>query len=58
MSEALQSQAEQLEARWAKQVDAKLSEQESYYQIELVKAMARLHGIEAVIDNIANAGIA
>ena len=57
LSEALQSQAEQLDARWAKQLDLKLNEQESYYQVELVKALARLQGIEAVVDTIANAGI-
>ena len=47
LSEALQTQAEQLEAKWASQMEAKLSQQENYYQMELVKAFARLRGIEA-----------
>ena len=56
LSEALQTQAEQLEAKWASQMEAKLSQQENYYQMELVKAFARLRGIEAMVDTVANAG--
>lgn len=56
LSEALQVQAGQLEAKWAGQMEAKLIQQESHYQLELVKSFARLRTIEALIDAIANAG--
>ena len=57
LSEALQAQAEQLGAKWASQTEAKLIQQETHYQNELVRAMARLRGIEAMVDTVANAGM-
>lgn len=56
LSEALQAQAEQLGTKWASQTEKKLIQLEMHYQNELVKAMARLRGINAMIDTVANAG--
>ena len=56
LSEALQAQAEQLGAKWASQTEVKLIQQETCYQNELVKVMAGLRGIEAMVDTIARAG--
>ena len=57
LSDALQAQAEQLGARWASQTEAKLIQQETHYQNDLVKAMAGLKGIEVMVDSVASAGI-
>lgn len=57
LSDALQAQAKQLGAKWASQTEAKLIHQETLYQNELVKAMAGLRGIEAMVDTVASAGI-
>lgn len=55
--DALHAQAEQLGAKWACQTEAQLTQQETHYQNELVKALAELRGIKSMIDTIVNAGI-
>ena len=57
LSEALQTQAEQLGVKWVSQLEAKLIQQEGYYQTKLAKAMARLRGIETMVETVANAGM-
>ena len=57
LSDALQNQAEQLEAKWARRLEARLMQQQGYYQKELTRAMATLRGIEAMVDTVANAGM-
>lgn len=55
--DALHAQAEQLGAKWACQTEGQLTQQETHYQNELVKALAGLRGIKSVVDSIVNAGI-
>ncbi len=55
--DALQAQAEQLGAKRAYQTEAKLTQQETHYQNELVKALARLGGVKSMVDTIVSAGI-
>lgn len=54
---ALQTQAEQLESKWVTELEFKLTQQETFYQTELAKAVARLKGIESMVETVANAGI-
>lgn len=50
-------QATQLGAKWSSQLDAKLADQEHFYQKELAGALARLKGIESMVNTVANAGV-
>jgi len=54
---ALYLQATQLGAKWSSQLDAKLVDQEHFYQKELAGALARLKGIESMVNTVANAGV-
>lgn len=56
MVEALKDQAEELSLEWSAEMDVKLSEQQGFYQTELARAKARLHGLEAMVDGVASAG--
>ena len=42
---------------WSQELEMKLMEQEAHYQTELSKAMARLRGIDSMVDTVANAGV-
>lgn len=53
---ALQTQAERLESKWVSELEFKLTEQETHFQTELAKAVARLKGIESMVETVANAG--
>lgn len=57
MTECLKDQAEELGSEWSAQMDVKLSEQQGFYQIELARAKARLHGLEVMVEGVASAGI-
>ncbi len=57
LRDALSSQADELGSVWSQELELKLVEQEALYQIEMSKAMARLRGIESMVNTIANAGM-
>ncbi len=57
LRDALSSQADELGSVWSQELELKLVEQEAQYQIEMSKAMARLRGIESMVNTIANAGM-
>ena len=57
LSDALQAQAEQLGAKWANQTEAKLTQQGTRYQNDMMKAMAGLLGVKAMVNTIASAGL-
>jgi len=56
LSDALRDQASQLGALWSKELETKLVEQEWQYQAEISMAMAKLRGIESMVNTVANAG--
>ena len=56
LTEALQVQADQLGSKWSSELEQKLVDQQSYYQLEMAKALARLRGIEAMVNTVAAAG--
>ena len=57
LAESLHTQAERLESKWINELEFKLTEQETFYQTELAKAVARLRGIESMVETVANAGM-
>lgn len=56
MAEALKDHAKELNSEWSAEMDVQLSEQQAFYQTELARAKARLHGLEAMVDGVASAG--
>ena len=52
----VRSQARQLGEMWASELEQKMTEQEGHYQEELLRALVRLRGIEAMVDTVADAG--
>jgi predicted component of type VI protein secretion system len=57
MTQALKEQSEELDSEWAEEMNSKLSQQQGYYQVELARAKARLDGVEAMVESVANAGV-
>ena len=57
LSDALLNQAEQLETKWASHLETRLMQQEKYYQTEMMRTIARLRGIEQMVDIVATAGM-
>ncbi len=49
-------QAERLSQKWASELEQKLREQEAHYHKELARAMAKLRGVESMVDAVINAG--
>ena len=57
MNEALTDLKEELDSKWLSEMDVKLTEQESFYQVELAKTRSRLDGLESVIDRVIDTGV-
>ena len=45
-----------MSVKWSGELELKLTEQKDHYQKELARAMARLKGIEYMVNTIAAAG--
>jgi mitofilin len=56
LSDALNTQEEQLAEKWSGELELKLTEQESHYQREMALTLSHLRGIEYMVNTIAAAG--
>lgn len=56
MEESLRQQTAQLSALCKMEIEYRLARQESYYQLELARAQARLTGVESMVDTVASTG--
>lgn len=56
LAEVLQQQAGQLAATWSSKLEQQLTQQHSHHQLEMAAALARLQGIESMLNTVAAAG--
>lgn len=56
LAEVLQQQAGELGAAWAGKLEQQLQQQHSHHQLEMAAALARLQGIESMLNSVAAAG--
>ena len=56
LSEALERQSRQLGASWAGELEHRLQQQHNGHQLEMAAALARLRGIETMVNTVAAAG--
>ena len=56
MDKTLKTQTEQLNTKWASEMDLKLSKQRGFHQIELARIQAKLRGLESMVDEVTSAG--